>query len=182
LDEAPDRHGLDAHENGAQPCSRACLLFVTSRRVRGRGRNAAHYRSQEWSVLRYSSFEMTASIADREDKFQAARSVQPETLDHASQKCSSRQHKSRTWSRVEGAGVRMPAGIDAKNVQPESRKPLVELAREFHVLLTAEDPRSPWNARRRHLAANSPAFENSSVAFGPGLQPDSCNPGNRTRI
>jgi hypothetical protein len=30
-------------------------------------------------------------------------------------------------------------GIDATNVQPESRKPLVELAREFHVLPVAND-------------------------------------------
>src|ERR1043166_5728621 len=39
------------------------------------------------------------------------------------------------------AAKRLAAGklvvVDATNVQPESRKPLVELAREYHVLLVA---------------------------------------------
>jgi len=66
-------------------------------------------RSQAENTLRYSSFKMKASIADREDKFQAARSVL------------------------------LPS------VQPESRKPFDELARELRTLLVAETFRIEGN-------------------------------------
>ena len=47
--------------------------------------------------------------------------------------------------------------IDATNVQPEARKPLVELARKYHCLPVAVVLKSgPWPAAKRGVATSSP--------------------------